>query len=230
MNRLCPLPGGWGAQEMKKRIWISRKNAGAIGIGTMIVFIAMVLVAGIAASVLIQTSSKLQRQAMVTGHETTAEVATGVEVYSVEGHVSSNKIDKMVIVIRPRAGSEPIDLSTTILQLSNSTRKIIFDYDSSSFASTPNSTGLFNTNAFPATAGKFGVIVLEDEDGSCTSSTPVINKGDKVALTVDVNTNFGGFKTRTYVWGTVMPEQGAPGIISFTTPATYVYSVYQLQE
>lgn len=206
-----------------------RTKYGSIGIGAMIVFIAMVLVAGIAASVLIQTSSKLQRQAMTTGQETTGEVATGLKVYAVEGHVSGTTIDKMVVIVTPRAGSSPIDLNTAIMQLSNSTVKCILSYDSTNFASAPASTGLFTTSAFNLSANEFGIIVLEDPDGSCTSSTPVINKGDKVALTVNVSAAFGGFAPRTYVWGSVMPEQGAPGIISFTTPASYVYEVYQLQ-
>ena len=206
-----------------------RAKVGAIGIGAMIVFIAMVLVAGIAASVLIQTSSKLQRQAMTTGQETIGEVSTGLKVYAVEGHVSGTTIDKMVIIVTPRAGSGPIDLNTAIIQLSNSTIKCIMSLDTTNFATSPASTGLFNTSAFSLSANEFGVIVLEDEDGSCTSSTPVINKGDKVALTVNATAAFGGLSPRTYVWGTIMPEQGAPGIISFTTPATYVYDVYQLQ-
>lgn len=213
---------------MGKR-WICRKNIGAIGIGTMIVFIAMVLVAGIAASVLIQTSSKLQRQAMTTGQQTTGEVATGVEVYNVEGHVSGSNIDKLAIIVRARAGSNPIDLSTAILQLSNSTVKCVLSYDSTQFASTPSTSGLFSTNAFNLTAAEFGIIVLEDADGSCQSSSPVINQGDKIALTVNATAAFGGLPARTYVWGQLMPEEGAPGIISFTTPASYVYEVYQLQ-
>jgi len=214
---------------MKKR-WISRrKNIGAIGIGTMIVFIAMVLVAGIAASVLIQTSSKLQRQAMTTGQQTTGEVATGVEVYNVEGHVDGSTIDKLAIIVRARAGSNPIDLSTTVLQLSNSTIKCVLSYDSSQFATSPSSSGLFSTDVFNLTASEFGIIVLEDADGSCQNTSPVINHGDKIALTVNVSTAFGGLPVRTYVWGQVMPEEGAPGIISFTTPASYVYDVYQLQ-
>ena len=45
------------------------KNA-AIGIGSLIIFIAMILVAGIAASVIIQTMNSLEQQALQTGLET----------------------------------------------------------------------------------------------------------------------------------------------------------------
>ena len=54
---------------------LKRKDVGAIGIGAMIVFIAMVLVAGIAASVLVQTSTNLESRAMKTGSDTIDEVS-----------------------------------------------------------------------------------------------------------------------------------------------------------
>ena len=69
---------------------LKKKDVGSIGIGAMIVFIAMVLVAGIAASVLIQTSTTLETQALATGSETTDEVSGGIAVFDVEGHVSTD--------------------------------------------------------------------------------------------------------------------------------------------
>ena len=112
-----------------------RQDFGAIGIGAMIVFIAMVLVAGIAASVLIQTSTKLESQAMTTGEQTTAEVATGLAVFDVEGHVNTtaSRIDRLVILVRPRAGSAEIDLSETVIELSDSNIKLVLTYASGLF-------------------------------------------------------------------------------------------------
>jgi len=207
-----------------------RDESGAIGIGTMIIFIAMVLVAGIAASVLIQTSSRLESQAMTTGEETTAEVATGLDVFDVLGHVDSS-IDKLVITIRPRSGSKDIDLSTAVLELSDGTNKYVLTYDTTPiFASSANIGGIFSTDVFDGlTAGEFGLIELKDADSSCSGSTPVINRGDKVAISVNATATFGGISERTEVTGRIAPEEGAAGIIAFRTPASYTDSVYDLQ-
>jgi len=209
-----------------------RKKYGAIGIGAMIVFIAMVLVAGIAASVLIQTSSRLESQAMATGQQTTAEVATGISVAGIQGHVNGD-IDYLVIEVRPRAGSKSIDLSQAFIELSDSSKKLILKYDSTEYHAKSEINGdVFQAGFFDGLgAEEFGIIVMEDADGSCTASTPVINRGDRVFLTVNVgnSTGFNKLGERTDVWGMVVPEEGAPGVISFRTPAAYTETVYELQ-
>jgi len=217
-----------------KRI-IIRKNVGSMGIGAMIIFIAMVLVAGIAASVLVQVANQLQMQALYTGQETIQEVATGISVVDIEGHVTNatNGTDLLTISVRGRAGSGEIDLSETIIELADNETKQILTYNSGQHAAAPASSSVFDTAAFTLAANEFGIIVIEDADGSCgTAATPIINKGDLVMLTVDTSVTFDpglAVRTRTDIWGNVIPEIGSWGIISFRTPATYIDEVYDLQ-
>ena len=215
---------------------LRKKDVGSIGIGAMIVFIAMVLVAGIAASVLIQTSTKLESQAMRTGQETTEEVSTGIAVFDVKGYApASGNLDNMTITVRPRAGSADIDLAEVFLELSNTDYKIIMTYTNGGSDWNDSTTGVddvFSVDCFPVAANRFGILVLEDADGSCTQANPVINRGDKVLLCIDTTQSFsatGGIDERTDIWGIVCPEQGSPGVISFTTPASYNDNIYDLQ-
>ena len=214
---------------------LKEKDVGAIGIGAMIVFIAMVLVAGIAASVLIQTSTRLESQAMQTGEETTAEVSTGIAVFDIEGRKGNGTsvIQNLVVMVRPRAGSRDIDLSTTVIELSDGTNKYILNYSQSHFRGAPNVAGIFYTPVFGTlSADDFGIIELKDVDSSCAAATPVINRGDKVLLAINTTTTFsssGGLEVRKDIFGRVVTEEGAAGIIAFTTPSSYSDVVYDLQ-
>ena len=60
-----------------------RDNVAAIGIGAMIVFIALILVAAVAAAVIIQTAEKLQQNAQTTGQDTTDAMPARVSVIGI---------------------------------------------------------------------------------------------------------------------------------------------------
>lgn len=220
-----------------------RSSAGDMGIGAMIVFIAMVLVAGIAASVLVQTANKLEIQAMTTGQQTTTEVATGLSVDSIcagKGTynygpivgIVTGKLCNMTIAISPRSGSTDIDISKLTVELSDSSQKVILNYTTSLYKDL-NVAGVFATKtAFNGSARSFGLIKIVDADGSlgvAGASNPVLNKGDHALLTITPGKSFSGWVARTHIWGMVIPEQGAPGTFSFTTPALSTSTVYSLE-
>ncbi len=219
-----------------------RSKAGDMGIGAMIVFIAMVLVAGIAASVLVQTANKLENQAMATGAETTNEVATGIGVddicaakgtYDYGGGAITDKILNVTISVSPRAGSKDIDLSKTTVEVSDSVTKIVMKYNSSFFFNYTGigGAGIFDdsVSAFGQGATSFGVMVLKDVDGSADSTaSPVINRGDHVLITICPGKSFGGWGPSEDIWGMIIPEQGAPGIFAIRTPSSLAGTIFDL--
>jgi archaellin len=83
-----------------------------MGIGTLIIFIATILVAAVAAGVLISTSGILQQRALITGQEARKQITNSVDVISILAH--GNKTDESMnnfeIYIRLSAGSDPIQM------------------------------------------------------------------------------------------------------------------------
>ena len=90
-----------------------------MGMGTLIIFIAMIIVAAIAAAVLISTTTSLQNKALETGTATRDEVGTALnvlELYGVDGTTGS--LDNLTAVVKLSAGSEPVRFSDLLISLS----------------------------------------------------------------------------------------------------------------
>jgi len=145
----------------------NNEDRGQVGIGTLIVFIAMVLVAAIAAGVLINTAGFLQSQAEATGQESTDLVSERIDVTSevgIVGNSSSGELDSIRVAVTGAAGSDQIDLSETTIQAvgPNGQANLVFTDEAA------NGSTLDNThNASQLNASEFAV---QDSQGDWVSS------------------------------------------------------------
>jgi len=101
---------------------VIKNKHGAQGIGTLIIFIAMILVAAVAAGVLIQTASSLQSKSLDVGRQSQEKITTDIEVVQVyAGNTSDGNIngtgDSITMVVRLGSGSAPIKLNDLLLKM-----------------------------------------------------------------------------------------------------------------
>jgi flagellin-like protein len=103
---------------------------GESGIGTLIIFIAMLLVAAIAAGVLIQTVGSLQNKALTTGQQSKSQISTHLEVVNMVGQDGTNGvIDNVSLVIKLAAGSESIQFDELIITVDTTSDFATLSYE-----------------------------------------------------------------------------------------------------
>ena len=172
---------------------------GQVGIGTLIVFIAMVLVAAIAAGVLVNTAGLLQSTAEDTGEQSIEKVTNRVEIVNAYGVYDGTDIDDVHLTVRLAAGSDPVDLN-------DATIRVLTDDSVSTITYSGDGTSTAGTD--------FGVSALKDDD----TSMPVFNdKGDRFDVLITTN----GLVEGETVELEITTKTGGTAIYIFTTPDSY---------
>jgi archaeal flagellin FlaB len=186
-----------------------------VGVGTLIVFIAMVLVAAVAAAVLINTTGTLQQRAQSTGKEATQEVASNLKVtgiYGVRQNASDSGLWDLKINVELSAGAVPMDLTKLIIRYSDGTSTRNYNHSTAGLDDHLGPYGWFNATWIRGTGSNF-----------------VMQSGDLVQLHFNMNTG-SRLATRTPVEVSLIPETGSPVAADFKTPATYsTYTVVTLR-
>ncbi len=193
------------------RIRLLRDRKAQVGIGTLIIFIAMILVAAVAAGVLLKTSGGLQQKATVTGEQATKEVSTNIKVTNVVGYsndtTSNKKIRALILTAQLASGSGDVKYSDIVLAYQegntyvsgiayNSTIALSASlYTDSSSGDIVNITGIENVYG-NTTAGtvqdydkaQFYIRRLKDRD---TSPNEVLEPGEIIEILFWIEKNDG---------------------------------------
>lgn len=170
-----------------------------MGVGTLIIFIAVILVAAVAAAVLISTAGSLQQRALVTGGQAEEGVSTGAEAVSVMGTDarSGHNLEDFEFLLRLQSGSESMNLNNTVITMDTSDTTQNMDY--------AGIAGSASTSHFAVTYVKKGP---DYEPG-------YLSRGDVIKVTYASLTNV---TENQKVRLKVIPRVGQATIVEFTTP------------
>jgi flagellin FlaB len=161
-------------------------DRGQVGIGTLIVFIAMVLVAAIAAGVLINTAGFLQSSAEETGQQSSDQVTNRLEVVNAVGtHINpdssgGDRVDLVELTVRKAPGAGNIDMGATTLQMVHSTGSYDLTY-----VGNDDADGIADND-------EFNVSTVQDDDSSITDSQVLNDPSDRAVIYVNAGAVISG--------------------------------------
>ena len=175
--------------KANRRKTLFKNTSAQVGIGTLIIFIAMVLVAAVAAAVLIQTSGTLQQKAQSTGKQATQEVSSNLMVKSIEGVRAKNTatdmsstIDLLKLKVALNVGSSPVDVNQVVVSITDGTtaNNLVYAGNQKSYASTGASNGAMGSFNSTSAATNLQNLLI----GTTTINSVTIDNGNHY-FTVD---------------------------------------------
>ncbi|MFB6312247.1 MAG: archaellin/type IV pilin N-terminal domain-containing protein [Salinirussus sp.] len=174
---------------------------GQVGIGTLIVFIGMVLVAAIAAGVLINTAGFLQTDAEKTGRQSSEQVTDRVQVISETGLVgnsqdtdSGREVETLEFKVKRAPGAGDIDVADATLHYVGPAGAADYSHTSGGASSLSAGASNFATDTISGSGTVLSddsdvikITIKGDDDGSAMDA---IEPGKRA--TVEISTADGG--------------------------------------
>ncbi len=232
------LQRGKNMAKGNRSVRLRDEDRAEMGVGTMLIFISMVLVAAIAASLLIETANKVNQQAQSTGDSAIADVAAGFRVVNVAGDCSSDGtssgtvgdyIEYLELKIATVAGSPNIPFDSLIIEIMSESLDIGYYFDAQSsyqheYTDWTSSTS--ETLKGLTTEGEtFTAQELRDPDETFYEITEtdnpdyVASAGSLIRVFIDVGDHDIG--PQDHVALKIIPKHGVPTYESFEAPATF---------
>jgi flagellin FlaB len=143
-----------------------------VGIGTLIIFIAMVLVAAVAAAVLIQTSGILQQKATTVGKEATSDISSNLKIVSIIATVNATQewATNLDFLIEVSAGGNPIDINKTKVKYIDDTSASFITPTYSEERTLDNDANVLS----PGDLGKFSIALANNLSVRKTATLQII--------------------------------------------------------
>lgn len=172
----------------------------------MIIFIAMILVSAVAASVLIGTANKVREQAQNTGNQAINNVASGFVVQDVTGTVKSDftVITDLTVQMRLQAGSPSINMDLVSIQFISGSDNKMLTFVAGSAAAHGGAVGGTSYSANNT-----------NQAATWNTNDHVVGQGDQISVTI---TGLSlGYSTAVIV--KIIPSYGTSTLVNFVTPS-----------
>ncbi|KAB1188720.1 MULTISPECIES: archaellin/type IV pilin N-terminal domain-containing protein [Haloferax] len=203
------------------------EDRGQVGIGTLIVFIAMVLVAAIAAGVLVNTAGFLQATAQDAGQESVDKVTNRLDVVSTHGMVNDSgsglAVDSINLTVRLAAGSGSVSLEdTSIKYLSGETaRNLVYNNETDATGDTLRNVSAFSGGAAGEGLNRTEFTAHKLDDGGDTSFPVLNNQADRYEIIINasvIEENGEGISTGETVKLEITSRSGGSTQVILTMP------------
>lgn len=195
-----------------------KNKKGEMGIGTLIIFIALLLVAAVAAGVLIQTVGSLQEKALMTGDQAKGQIATNAVIVEVSGtDGSTGNITNLTMIMKLAPGSDEIKLDEAILTVNS--------YDSTATLSYRDGVAVRNvaTGYFTDSTAGNGTYTVEYLQKGTNYVKGNLQRGDVIRIYIEAPRAILEAEEMRLNF---IPKIGTPTMTNFITPE--VISTYQV--